>query len=130
MSGQAYIQELKYAEARLRADMEQAVDEYNLFVDQFYYNTLDGITKVANEFNLAIFEENGGHEYIDNTFDAPDYIADELTGAEYTEATISWERLRELATTFDKIHGYIKQLKRSLEALDVAYIDYDGRTLS
>lgn len=129
MSGQEYIQELKDAEARLRADMEQAVDEYNLFVDQFYYNTLDGITKVANEFNLAIFEEDSGQEYIDTVLDGPDYMADRLTGRDYSEATISWEHLRELAAQFDKIHRYIKQLKRSLEALDVAYIDYDGRTL-
>lgn len=130
MSGQEYIQELKDTEARLRADMEQAVDEYNLFVDQFYYNTLDGITKVANEFNLAIFEEDSGREYIDTVLDGPDYMADRLTGRDYSEATISWEHLQELASQFDKIYGYIKQLKRSLEALDVAYIDYDGRTLS
>lgn len=129
MSGQEYIQELKDTESRLRADMEQAVDEYNLFVDQFYYNTLDGITKVVNEFNLAIFEEDSGREYIDTVLDSPDYMADRLTGRDYSEATISWEHLQELAAQFDKIHGYVKQLKRSLEALDVAYIDYDGRTL-
>ena len=97
MSGQKYIQELKDTEARLRADMEQAVDEYNLFVDQFYYNTLDGITKVANEFNLAIFEEDSGREYIDTVLDTPDYMADRLTGRDNSEATISWEHLQELA---------------------------------
>lgn len=123
MTPNEYLAELTDVETRLRDDIHEAIDRYNLWVDHFYYRVIDDLIKVNNDFNIAIFDADSAKDYIAETFDSPDAIADRLNDEEYAAAVSGWQRLNQLADAIDQVHAYIEKLKREVEHLNVAYID-------
>lgn len=118
-----YVSELNDVTLRLRADLESAISEYNDFADTFYYKTYSKLTTALDTLNLSIFESNSCQQYVRDTFDTPQRVADRLTDDEYSEASAAYKRLTDMASLVDDVRRYMIDLKRKLDRLEVAYID-------
>lgn len=125
MNADSYINELEDAALRLRSELLRTVDKYNDFADSFYFNTLSELTAVSDDLSHLIFDAASGGAYINDTFDNPEGLADQLSGRDYSLASAAWTRLEIAASMVDTVRNLVSDIQHQLYSIEIPYIGDD-----